>query len=58
MWRTENFSAARVIRAPYGLAYHKYVTRTAQKNHPKGVHVIYILPPLGDVVSVGGLYKI
>ena len=31
IWRTENISAARIIPAPYGLAYQKYVTQTTQK---------------------------
>ena len=31
IWRTGNISAARIIPAPYGLAYQKYVTQTTQK---------------------------
>ena len=32
IWRTENISAAaRIIPAPYDLAYQKYVTQTTQK---------------------------
>ena len=41
IWRTENFSAARIIPAPNDLAYQKIRHSNVPKKSPRGVHVIY-----------------
>jgi len=42
IWRTENFSAARIIPAPNYLAYQKIRHSNDPKKSPRGVHVIYV----------------
>jgi hypothetical protein len=41
IWRTDNFSAARIIPAPNDLAYQKIRHSNDPKKSPRGVHVIY-----------------
>ena len=42
IWRTENFSAARIIPVPNDLAYQKIRHSNDPKKSPRGVHVIYL----------------
>jgi len=41
IWRTENFSPARILPAPKNdLAYQKYDTHTTQKSYPRGANLL------------------